>query len=191
MFNNPCRIGDDLCSIDQRTIQNVEWGNYTLTNYLKPDANSSELRKMATTQPGLNYTAYDIGGYAVPASSELSLGQVQAGAGSRKIILTRPYMTVPFLGRMTTTPGSAMSVAELETSIQRSDPINRRKASAPPAQANAYRSVPLIPECKQALQTRYMIEQDAAGDWVRGGIADRMSGRDASCAGNFHSEKHM
>jgi len=55
IFDNMSRIGNDNCSMDQRSIQNVNTCNYTLQNYFATDCAMKNSISLATTQPGINY----------------------------------------------------------------------------------------------------------------------------------------
>ena len=85
-FNGLSRISEDGCCIDQNSIQNSESCSYTLQNYFAQDCNMKNVRALATTQPGINYSGgYGLGagGCNVDDSSNLLIGGIQTHPKSR------------------------------------------------------------------------------------------------------------
>ena len=104
------RIGNDDCSMDQRSIQNVNSCNYTLQNYFASDCSMKKPIALATTQPGINYKGgfqNGAGGCNIDTNSELLIGSIQTNPKCRISLQERPFLTVPFLGR-----GPSMPVKE-------------------------------------------------------------------------------
>ena len=63
LFDNMSRIGNDACSQDQNTIQNMNACDYTLQNFFASDCTMRKPIDLAISQPGVNYS----GGHQVGA----------------------------------------------------------------------------------------------------------------------------
>ena len=176
-FNGLSRISEDGCCIDQNSIQNSESCSYTLQNYFAQDCNMKNVRALATTQPGINYSGgYGLGagGCNVDDSSNLLIGGIQTHPKSRIDLLGRPFATVPFLGR-----GSVDPI--LEAQIQQGEAITSKRSVTRLTEKSylKYHTTPLIPEIKQTIQNpSLMIEGMASEGWIRGGVPSRELTRD-------------
>ena len=176
-FNGMCKINNDSCCIDQTSIQNSSACNYTLQNYFAQDCNLTNAKKLATTQPGINYSGgYGLGagGCNVDDSSKLLIGGIQTNSKSRIDLFGRPFATVPFLGRGT---GDAM----LESQMQQGEGITNKRSVTRLMEKSylKYHTTPLIPEVKQKIQNpSLMIEGMASSGWIRGGVPSRELTRD-------------
>ena len=62
-FDNLSRIGEDGCSLGQRSIQNSEASSYMLQNFFSNDCSMKRPIEFATSQPNINFT----GGHQVGA----------------------------------------------------------------------------------------------------------------------------
>ncbi len=176
-FNGLSRISEDGCCIDQNSIQNSESCSYTLQNYFAQDCNMKNVRALATTQPGINYSGvYGLGagGCNVDDSSNLLIGGIQTHPKSRIDLFGRPFATVPFLGR-----GSVDPI--LEAQIQQGEAITSKRSVTRLTEKSylKYHTTPLIPEIKQTIQNpSLMIEGMASEGWIRGGVPSRELTRD-------------
>jgi hypothetical protein len=176
-FNGLSRIGNDSCSLDQNSIQNSSASSYILQNYFAQDCNMSVAKKLATTQPGINYSGgfgLGAGGCNVDESSKLLIGGIQTNPKARIDLFGRPFATVPFLGR-----GSVDPI--LEAQIQQGESItNKRSVTRLTEKSHLkYHTTPLIPEVKQNIQNpNQMIEGLASEGWIRGGVPSRELTRD-------------
>lgn len=177
-FNTMSRLGADACSIDQTSIQNTEACNYLLQNYSARDCNMTSAKKLATSQPGINYSGshgMGINGCNVDDNSNLTIGTIQTHPRSRIDLFHRPYATVPYLGR-----GSVDPI--LESQIQQGETItNKRSITHLTEKSYAkYSNTPLIPSVKKNVQNSdRMIESDASDGWIRGGLPSRELTRDS------------
>jgi hypothetical protein len=135
------------------------------------------VRALATTQPGINYSGgYGLGagGCNVDDSSNLLIGGIQTHPKSRIDLFGRPFATVPFLGR-----GSVDPI--LEAQIQQGEAITSKRSVTRLTEKSylKYHTTPLIPEIKQTIQNpSLMIEGMASEGWIRGGVPSRELTRD-------------
>jgi hypothetical protein len=176
-FNNMARMGNDLCCLDQNSIQNSSSCSYLLQNFFAQDCSMKNAKALATTQPGINYSGsfgLGVGGCNVDDSSKLLIGGIQTHPKTRIDLFGRPFATVPFLGR-----GSVDPI--LESQIQQGEAItNKRSVTRLTEKSHLkFHTTPLIPEVKKNIQNpSLMIEGMASEGWIRGGVPSRELTRD-------------
>jgi hypothetical protein len=176
-FDNLSRIGNDACTQDQNTIQNIEASNYLLQNYFKNDCNMKQPIALATMQPGIMFnggSGSGAGGCNIDSSSDLLIGSVQTHPKSRISLFQRPFSTVPYLGR-----GSVDPI--LESQIMQGELLtNKRSVNKLSEKSDIkYQITPLIPSVKDRVTNPvYSVEGVASEGWVRGGIPSRDLTRD-------------
>ena len=176
-FDNLTRIGNDVCTQDQNTIQNVNASNYLLQNYFINDCSMKQPIALATTQPGIMYnggSGSGAGGCNIDASSDLMIGSIQTHPRCRVSLFQRPFATVPFLGR-----GSVDPI--LEAQIMQGELLtNKRSVNKLSEKSDIkYQITPLIPSVKDRVTNPvYSVEGVASAGWVRGGVPSRDLTRD-------------
>ena len=176
-FYGLSRIGDDNCSIDQRTIQNTNSCNYLLQNYYTTDCSMKNTINLATSQPCINFKGGmngDFCGSNIDTNSRLLIGGIQTNPRCHIDLFQRPFATVPFLGR-----GSVDPI--LEAQIQQGETVtNKRTVTRLTEKSHLkYRTTPLIPDVKKNIQNpNLMIESVASEGWIRGGVPSRELTRD-------------
>ena len=67
-FDNLSRIGDDVCGISERDIQNQQFGSYTTQNYFEKFCGLKQPVNFATQQPNVTLGA----GYGVSDSCKIN-----------------------------------------------------------------------------------------------------------------------
>jgi len=176
-FDNLSRIGNDACTQDQNTIQNINASNYLLQNYFINDCSMKQPIALATTQPGIMYnggSGSGAGGCNIDSSSNLLIGSIQTHPRCKISLFQRPFATVPFLGR-----GSVDPV--LEAQIMQGELLtNKRSVNKLSEKSDIkYQLTPLIPSVKDRVTNPvYSVEGIASEGWVRGGIPSRDLTRD-------------
>ncbi len=176
-FNNMARMGNDLCCLDQNSIQNSSSCSYLLQNFFTQDCSMKNAKALATTQPGINYSGsfgLGVGGCNVDDSSKLLIGGIQTHPKTRIDLFGRPFATVPFLGR-----GSVDPI--LESQIQQGEAITNKRSVTRLTEKSylKFHTTPLIPEVKKNIQNpSLMIEGMASEGWIRGGVPSRELTRD-------------
>jgi hypothetical protein len=180
-FENMSRIGNDSCNLDQNSIANVNACNYTLQNYYARDCYMNKTISVATSQPCVFYSGVsNVGqsGCLVDINSSLLLGTTQtSNPKSKNYLQTRPYTTIPYLGR-----GSVDPV--LESQMVQGEYITNRRSINKLSEANygKFYTTPLIPSMKQKMGNHtYCVEPN---EFARGGIPSRELTRDAGKANN-------
>jgi hypothetical protein len=137
----------------------------------------SNATKLATTQPGINYSGSmgsDMCGSNIDESSKLLIGSIQTAPKARIDLFQRPFATVPYLGRGAVDP-------ILEAQIQQGEAVTNKRSITKLTEKShlRYRTTPLIPEMQQNIQNPdHLVEANAAQGWIRGGVPSRELTRD-------------
>jgi|TARA_Y100000992_G_scaffold302490_1_gene276887 hypothetical protein len=171
-FNNMSSLGSDNTSVSQRNIQNVAQANWRLTNYMSDNCTMANGINFALLNgPGINYTGshqVGIGGCQIDTNSKLTIDKLIRPA-CRLSLYSRPFATVPYLGR-----GSSNPV--LESQLQQGDQ-NINKKSVNNLTEKSYiglNNTPMIPSLAASITNpTHLIEGDAADGWIRGGLPSR------------------
>lgn len=176
-FNNMGRIGNDNCSVDQKSLQNSSSCSYLLQNYFISDCNMNKVKNLATSQPCINYSgAYglSVNGCNVDDNSKLLIGTTQTHPRCRIDLYQRPFVTVPYLGR-----GSVDPI--LESQIQQGEEITNKRSITHLTEKShlKYHITPLLPSVQENIQNpNNLIENSASSGWIRGGVPSRELTRD-------------
>jgi len=177
VFDNISRIGNDNCCIDQKTIQNAGYANYTLQNYFASDCSMKKPIDLAVTQPGIFYNGgYNVGagGCNIDDSSKLQIGTIQTHPRCHIDLFQRPFATVPYLGRGSVNPVVESQIQQGELNINKRSINNLSEKSY-----IKYSNTPLLPSVKNRLTNpAYSVEGVASSGWIRGGIPSRELTRD-------------
>lgn len=177
VFDNISRIGNDNCCVDQKTIQNAGYANYTLQNYFISDCSMKKPIELATTQPGIFYNGgYNVGagGCNIDDSSKLQIGTIQTHPRCHIDLFQRPFATVPYLGRGSVNPVVESQIQQGELNINKRSVNNLSEKSY-----IKYSNTPLLPSVKNRLTNpAYSVEGVASNGWIRGGIPSRELTRD-------------
>lgn len=175
MFNFTSRIGNDYCGLDQRNVQNVKSGNYSLTNFY-PDVPIDKALQFATNQPSMFINGGHQMGYNgcnVDYNSQLTMSDLSKP--SYKISLyERPFLTVPYLGKGPHNP-------VLESHLQQGDTVSNKKSIGTISELNHnnIHNYPMLPNVQATIANpANLIESVAEHGWIRGGLPSRELTRD-------------
>lgn len=177
IFDNMSRIGNDNCSLDQQSLQDIASSNYTLQNFFASDCAMKKPIDLATTQPCIFYNGgfnSGAGGCNIDESSNLQIGTIQTHPRCRIDLFQRPFATVPFLGR-----GSVNPV--LESQIQQGESlVNKRSVNNLSEKSYLkYHQTPLLPAIQEKVTNpANSVEGVASEGWIRGGVPSRELTRD-------------
>jgi hypothetical protein len=126
LFDNLSRLGQDECVLQQKDIQNATFSNYMLENYNLSDCNMTKPINLATSQPAINYKGFYGGaltGCNIEDNSKLLIGQINTHPKCRISLFSRPFATVPYMGR-----GNVNAITE--SKIQQGEQtINKKTAT--------------------------------------------------------------
>lgn len=178
-FDSLTRLGDDSCYVSERTKQNSQYGSYNTTNYFSQNCGLKNPLNFATSMPNVfvngGFGNSGAGGCNINSDSKLKIGTIQTNPKCRISLLTRPFATVPYLGRGPSNP-------ILESQIQQGDVItNKKSCNTTTEQSHIdYRHYPLIPSLQATVTNpTNLVEGVAAEGWIQGGLPTRELIRDS------------
>lgn len=184
-FDNISRIGDDVCALSERDIQNSNYGTYSTKNYFEKYCGMKQPIGFATNQPNVfykgGYGVMGAGGCNVDSDSNLRIGSIQTNPKCRISLEERPFKTVPFLGRGRPQP-------TMESKLRQGSYIGDKK-SCRNITEKSFRTtdVDLVPSLRDSIQNPENLIQDVADKgWIRGGIPSREITRD----NDYFNRKH-
>ena len=174
-FNGLSRIGNDVCGVSERDMQNENFGSYLVQSYFAKNCGMAAPIDFATSQPNIFYQGSKqcgIGGCNIDTNSKLLIGSIQTNPKCRISLQERPFLTVPFLGR-----GPSMPVKESQL-LQ--GVYNQDKKSCKTIMEKSIRpNQDLVPSLKASIQNpANLCEGIAADGWIRGGLPSRELSRD-------------
>ena len=174
-FDNSGRIGNDVCGVSERDMQNNKFGTYSTRNYFEKDCGMSKPIRFATEQPNVFYSGGHggVGGCTVESDSDLKIGSIQTNPKCRISLQERPYKTIPYIGRGPSNP-------VLESRLQQGSFFADKKSCKNVTEKSfGNMDVDLVPSLRETIQNpSNLIENVAADGWVRGGLPSREMTRD-------------
>ncbi len=169
-FDSMSRIGNDSVSVDQRSIQNMHHTNYLLENFY-PQCPMNNAQNFALEQPNVFYNGSHEGGIngcVIEDNNELKFTHITKPA-CKLSLTTRPYLTVPYLGKGNADPDNEFNIKVGEHALNKKTVNNTMEENF-----SEHKNYPLIDDLKQSINnTSYLIESDAMNGWVRGGMSAR------------------
>lgn len=165
---------DDKCFIDTDTIQSMGPGNYITSNHYHCECLAPDMVKTATDNVHVFFqNGFDVGACVVDDSSKLRIGKTKKYPRCPNQLFTRPYLTVPYMGR-----GSGD--INLETQLQPSEWTSEKRQCNTLSGINIpHQYTPLVDHLSRNVQNPVHIVEEVAEDgWVRGGAPSRLVVRD-------------
>ena len=158
------RIGMDSSSQTQQDIQNQQYCTYLLDSWKPPTRPAFDVM---VHNPGMNLgqswnpAVTDVG-------SSLTIGSTQTRASGPIDLFSRPFSTVPFMGRGAVDAGT-------EARLQQGEQMTNRRSVNTLSEANTFAlsQVPLLPHVRQS-----MVVSSVATPFQRGGLDTRDMQRD-------------
>jgi len=164
LFNNLGHINEDITDKTQRNIQNTRYTNLNITNYFSEIPNSQV--EFVSKVPGLYYAGNigpGLGPQSIQNENSLFWGTEIDRSYEKVQLFTRPFLTVPYLGRGSCDP-------TLESQLQQGDWV-RGKKSVSNLTENNIDTPDAFP-----LSSSNKVEEIALGGWSRGGVDTRTTG---------------
>jgi len=161
---NAGRIGLDSAVQSQRDVLNNKHQDYYTANFFTDPAAGRHI-DFATSFPTMTTAGSHLGGSVVDESSKLSFSGVEQTRSLEKLQnQTRPFLTIPYLGRGSCDP-------KLESQLMQGDRSNEKK-SVGTIMSKSFMDYRMNPADDQTLpETR--LEDLAMDGWVRGGELTR------------------
>jgi len=166
-FNNMGGLGYDVTDQTQRNAQNVKFGNYMVSNYYRESVTDDQIQ-FVSSQPAMMLNADNgIAGSVIDSYSRLLMGGEERPLDKLNL-MSRPFITVPYLGRGSCDP-------TLESQLQQGEVVSDRKSVATLSETmySDISDYPLQDDLKVRLNPDYVIQESALNGWVRGGKSTR------------------
>ena len=190
-IQNQNRLKDENCEKLFSTHQSESPGIYNLTQYRDCQCGIPQVVETAVENPMIQFRdGYGISECYTDESTGLRIGQTKKNPKVPNQLFTRPYATVPFMGR-----GSGNSFVESQLRIGE-DTLIRKQCNtlAGINIANVDPNhMPMIDHLRENVQNPvHIIPHDALEGWVRGGAPSRQIVRDIEylerCGSNYHKQ---
>ena len=172
LFHNTSRIGSDMTDQTQRNVHNTRFANHTLSNYFSKDTSDQHV-KFAVAQPTMNFNGVSHGigltGSAVDHESKLMIKDVHSNPAEKVQLFTRPFATVPYLGRGSVDP-------QVESQLLHGEFVTDKKSSSTIMDKSFTEySLPILTSDMENHVTNASenVEEAAMEGWVRGGANTR------------------
>lgn len=178
-INNPFNLhiktkeNDDKCYVDIQTSQSMGPGNYMIDGNYQCCENNDELLKKQVENPYI----FIKNGFGVPCPTviddESRIGKTQENPRCPQQLCTRPFVTVPYMGR-------GFGNINVETKLQPGeDSISTRPCNVLSGVNIPHFFTPLVPHLKDNIQNpQHLVEEVAQDGWTRGGAPSRLITRD-------------
>jgi len=171
-FYNMDRIRLDTTDLTQRNVHNTRFGNYMLSNYFSDVASGSHVQ-FATNQPTTMFSGTSLGkglsGNAVDFENNIFYKTENERPLERIMLMPRPFLTVPYLGRGSCDPA-------LESQLQQGEPIHEKKSVSTIMEKSfsEYALYPTDDKMRERVENPAKnVEEAALNGWVRGGMMTR------------------
>jgi len=171
-FNNVSRIGQDGVDMTTRNIENTRYSSYNTASFFSDKITNSQI-DFISQQPTMNIygsaLGVGIGGSLIDADSRVIIQTTQERPYEKLQLFSRPFVTVPYLGR-----GSVCPI--LESHLQQGEPIHDKKSVSTIMDKSFfdYTQYPLDEQMKERVgDSKNIVQESALNGWVRGGVDTR------------------
>jgi hypothetical protein len=169
-------LTSDDCLQKERIRQSVQTSDYMLSNFSQCDCEIEPVLLNATQNRGLLVKdGFGINKCTVDGDSRLRIGNVESRPKPCQQLFTRPYATVPYMGR-----GSGNS--EVESFLRSAKQTHQQgSVSLLENQVKTYNNniTPLVSNLEQQIQNPMnLVEEVNDPKWVRGGVPTRQIVKD-------------
>lgn len=171
-FHQSDRLGNDMVDRTQRTIQNTAQLNHVMSDY-HPDKMANTHMDFATQYPGVMVSGTNggtgLGGFGVEHESNLLWKSKEERPLEKLQLFTRPFLTVPYLGRGSCDP-------TLESQLMQGETVRGKKSVSTVMEQNflPLDQYPLDSQKRAKANSGHSsIEELALDGWARGGKTTR------------------
>ena len=173
MFENLSRLGDDVTTLSEKNMMNSNFGSYNTTNFFNQTDCLKHPIQVATSQPSVFMSSgkntVGLNGCAVDQDSSVRIQNMQTNEKGRVNLYTRPFLTVPYLGR-------GVSSIDEETRLKQGDYNSNRKTVNGLSEESYvdHNEYPLIDSIRHTVTNpNNLVESSADKKWIRGGVPSR------------------
>ena len=171
-FNSMGRIGLDSTDQSQKNVYNTRFANYTLSNYFSNVVSDSHVQ-FAIQQPTTTFSGM-VNGHGlinglVDDESKIFYSAENERPAEHIMLMPRPFLTVPYLGRGSCDPA-------LESQLQQGETVGDKKSVSTIMEKSfsSYALYPTDDKMKDRVQDPAKnVEESALNGWVRGGMLTR------------------
>lgn len=172
VIDSKTSLENDKCYQNTINGQNALINEYNLNNFNSCGCDPKDTEKVAMSQPTLifkdGYGSSGMGGCKIDSDSVMKNGVIMTNPGCRQQLFTRPYLTVPYMGRG---KGDSCVESPLQTG---EDTFQRRQCNTLSEVTLENQFTPLIPCLKDNVQnSNHIIQEDSKKEWIRGGLPSR------------------
>ena len=182
-------LNNDSCERVFRDKQSESPGIYNLSSYKNCNCGVPEVIETAVENPEIQFKdGYGISECFIDDDSNLRIGKTKKNPKCPNQLFTRPYRTVPYMGR-----GSGNSF--LESQLRPGEATSEKKQCNTLSGINIKNIdpnyMPMIDHLRNNIQnSEHIIHHDALEGWIRGGAPSRQIVRDIEylerCGSNYH-----
>ena len=169
-FNNMGSLKSDKVDQTQENVQNVRFGNYSVSNYFSNNSSDMQLN-FASQYVGFLPSNIGISASVIDVESQLFNKSEMERSAEKLQLFQRPFATVPYLGRGGGDP-------TLEAQLQQGQTIRDLKSVATVSETSYidYKTYPLRDDLRsQYTNPANSVEEVAMNGWVRGGSSARQN----------------
>lgn len=175
-FNNQNRFHNDPCFLSKETQQSTGAGKYRLHNFYACGRQPTQTMDIALSQPLTQFSSANSGkvgqdGCLVDTYSSLrngTEGNVLTNKRGVQTLYTRPYLTVPYMGRGVGDPCRESEVQEGVSTYERKQCNTLAGIHLP------HQYTPLVDCLRTEVQNPiHILPEDNQRDWTRGGYPSR------------------
>jgi hypothetical protein len=156
----------------QRNVHNTRFANHTLSNYFSKDTSNQHV-KFAVQQPTMNFNGVSHGsgltGSIVDHESKLRIKDVNVTPAEKVQLFSRPFATVPYLGRGSVDP-------QVESQLMQGEFVTDKKSTSTIMDKSFNdHSLHILTNDMENHVTNASenVEEAALEGWVRGGANTR------------------
>tara|TARA_B100000795_G_C22803805_1_gene443521 strand:- start:187 stop:852 length:666 start_codon:yes stop_codon:yes gene_type:complete len=176
-LNNLSSLRNDSCHITFKDKQSESPGIYNLNQYRECDCGIPKVIETASSNPEVQFRdGYGVSECFIDDDTELRVGQTKKNPKCPIQLFTRPYSTVPYMGR-----GSGDS--NVESQLRPGESTGEKRQCNTLAGVTISNldpnSMPMIDHIRNSIQDpKHLITEEALNGWVRGGAPSRQIVRD-------------
>lgn len=178
LFNSLTGLNDDKCYVSERSKQNSAYNSYLTNNFFVNNCGLNKPLEFATSMPSVfvngGFGNSGANGCNIDSDSSLKIGTIQTNPKCKISLYSRPFATVPYLGRGPHNP-------VMESKLQQGDFVLNKKSCNTTSEKShiPYSNYPLIPSLAATITNPHnLVEGVADSGWVQGGISTRSLIRD-------------
>lgn len=165
---------DDKCFVDIQTRQSMGPGSYQVSNHYDCECEAPTTVNNATDNVMMFFkNGYDVASCVVDDSTKLRIGASRKFPKCPNQLFTRPYKTVPYMGRG---PGNMVMESQITPG---EDTSARRSCNTLSGISIPHYFTPLVPHLDYNVQNpEHIVEEVVDEGWIRGGANSRLIVRD-------------